>query len=307
MIRRIFFLFVAALAVAVAQPPLNARADSAIKVKVVVNDQIITTFDVAQRLRLMNLAREKGGEKEAIEQLINETLEMADAKRRGFTVPEAQVERAFASIAQGMKVSGDQLSKMLLQSGVQPETLKRRIRVQMTWGQLVQARQRATNSVKATDVTAKLLAESKSQKMMLTEYRLQQIIFVVPEKSSAAYIAQRRKEAEAFRLRFAGCDKSLDMAKGLKDVVVKDLGRRTAGDLGGKQGDDIKATPVGKTTPATQTSLGVEIIGVCASREIKSDAEARAEVESKLSMEQSKEVGAEYLKELRKTAIIQMR
>jgi peptidyl-prolyl cis-trans isomerase SurA len=177
----------------------------------------------------------------------------------------------------------------------------------MTWAQLVQARQRATSTVKATDVTAKLLAESKAQQMTMTEFRLQQIIFVVPEKSSPAYIAQRRKEAEAFRLRFAGCDKSLDMAKGLKDVVVRDLGRRTAGDLAGKQGDDVKATPVGKATPSLQTSLGVEIIGVCSSREIQSDAEARAEVESKMSMEQSKDVGADYLKELRKTAVIQMR
>jgi peptidyl-prolyl cis-trans isomerase SurA len=307
MIRRICILLATALSVSAATVPLVAEADSSIKVKVIVNDQVITTFDIAQRLRLMTLAREKGGEKEAIEQLINETLELSDAKRRGFNIPEAQVERAYSSIAQGMKVSADQLSKMLLQAGVQPETLKRRIRVQMTWGQLVQARQRATNTVKATDVTAKLLAESKAQQVMLTEYRLQQIIFVVPDKSSPAYVAQRRKEAEAFRLRFAGCDKSLDLAKGLKDVVVKDLGRRTAGDLGGKQGDDIKATPVGKATPSAQTSLGIEIIGVCSSREIKSDAEARAEVESKLSMEQSKTVGEEYLKELKKSAVIQMR
>jgi peptidyl-prolyl cis-trans isomerase SurA len=307
MIRRIRFLLVAAVALATCLSLPAAMADSSIRVKVVVNDQIITTFDIAQRVRLMSLAREKGGEKEAIEQLINETLEMADAKRRGFTIPEAQVERAFASIAQGMKTNAAQLSKMLLQAGVQPETLKRRIRVQMTWAQLVQARQRATSTVKATDVTAKLLAESKAQQMTMTEFRLQQIIFVVPEKSSPAYIAQRRKEAEAFRLRFAGCDKSLDMAKGLKDVVVRDLGRRTAGDLAGKQGDDVKATPVGKATPSLQTSLGVEIIGVCSSREIQSDAEARAEVESKMSMEQSKDVGADYLKELRKTAVIQMR
>jgi peptidyl-prolyl cis-trans isomerase SurA len=304
MMRRICLFLTIALALA--GMPL-AQSIAASSIKVLVNDQPITTFDIAQRLRLMQIAHEKGGEKEATDQLINETLELGDAKRRGFSIPEAQVERAFASIAQGMKTNADQLSKMLRQAGVEPETLKRRIRAQMTWSQLVQARQRATKTVKASDVTATLLQETKKEQPKLTEYMLQQIIFVVPDKSSPAYVAQRRQEAEAFRSRFAGCDKSLDLAKGLKDVVVRDLGRRNSGDLGGKQGDDIKATPVGKATPANQTQLGIEIIGVCSSKEISSDVEARAEVESKLSLEQSKAVGEDYLQELRKTAIIKMR
>lgn len=304
MMRRICLFLIVALMFA--GMPL-AQSIAASSIKVLVNDQPITTFDIAQRLRLMQIAHEKGGEKEATDQLINETLELGDAKRRGFSIPEAQVERAFASIAQGMKTNADQLSKMLRQAGVEPETLKRRIRAQMTWSQLVQARQRATKTVKASDVTATLLQETKKEQPKLTEYMLQQIIFVVPDKSSPAYVAQRRQEAEAFRSRFAGCDKSLDLAKGLKDVVVRDLGRRNSGDLGGKQGDDIKATPVGKATPANQTQLGIEIIGVCSSKEVNSDVEARAEVESKLSLEQSKAVGEDYLQELRKTAVIKMR
>jgi peptidyl-prolyl cis-trans isomerase SurA len=304
MIRRTC-LFLALAFAFVGAGSLESFAESSIKI--LVNDQPITTFDIAQRLRLMQLAHEKGGEKEATDQLINETLELADAKRRGFSIPESQVERAFASIAQGMKTNADQLSKMLKQAGVEPETLKRRVRAQMTWSQLVQARQRATSTVKASDVTATLLQETKNDQPKLTEYMLQQIIFVVPDKSSPAYINQRRQEAEAFRGRFTGCDKSLDLAKGLKDVVVRDLGRRESGDLGGKQGDDIKATPVGKATPPTQTSQGIEMIGVCSSKDVKSDVEARAEVESKLSMEQSKTVGADYLAELRKSAVIKVR
>jgi peptidyl-prolyl cis-trans isomerase SurA len=64
---------------------------------------------------------------------------------------------------------------------------------------------------------------------------------------------------------------------------------------------------VGKATPPTQTSQGIEMIGVCSSKDVKSDVEARAEVESKLSMEQSKTVGADYLAELRKSAVIKVR
>jgi peptidyl-prolyl cis-trans isomerase SurA len=285
-----------------------APALAASSIKVLVNDQPITSFDIQQRARLMTIAREKGGEKVATEQLINETLQMADAKRRGFVVPEANVERAFAQIASNMKADPKKLSAMLKQAGIEPETLKRRIRVQMTWGQLVQARQRATKKVKPSDVTATLLSEKKGdQPITSKEFRLQQIIFVVPEKSPPAFVAQRRKEAEAFRGRYNGCDGSLQLAKGLRDVVVRDLGRRSGSDLDGKQGDDIKATAVGNATPPFVSSLGVELVGVCAVRDIQGDAEARSEVEMKLTMEQGKEVGKEYLEELRKTAVIKMR
>src|ERR1700687_5059214 len=66
-------------------PP--AAADSSIRV--LVNDQAITSFDIAQRTKLMALAHEKGGVKDATEQLINELIELDDAKKHGFTIPDS--------------------------------------------------------------------------------------------------------------------------------------------------------------------------------------------------------------------------
>ena len=69
----------------VAAGNVAVRADSTIKV--LVNDQPITSYDVAQRVSLMALANEKGGAKVALDQLIDEAVEMSEAKKRNFVAP----------------------------------------------------------------------------------------------------------------------------------------------------------------------------------------------------------------------------
>jgi peptidyl-prolyl cis-trans isomerase SurA len=67
----------------------------------------------------------------------------------------------------------------------------------------------------------------------------------------------------------------------------------------------VLATPVGKTTRPNQTDQGIELIAVCSIRELNSNAAARQEVESKLLLEKNKDLGASYLAELRKKAVIE--
>jgi len=284
---------------------LPALADSSIRVTV--NDEPITSYDISQRLMLMKIANEKGGEKAAIQQLIDETLELSDARLRGIVIPDSRVDAAFASIGERMKMTPDKLTKALASAGLQADSLKRRIRAQMAWRQLVDARSRMEVSVKSSDIAKALEAQGGPGKITNTEYMLQQIIFVIPKGSSAGYAAQRKREAENFRSRFAGCDKAVAQAKGLRDVAVKSLGRRTTDQLVGEDGKEVQNTPVGKTTRPQASDMGVALIAVCSTRKIDSNAAAINQAEDKLSLEQSKNVGEEYLKKLREKAVIKYR
>ncbi len=276
-------------------------------IPVLVNDQPITRYDISQRARLMRLGGVSGGEKAATEELINETLKMYEAAKRGVGVPDPRVNAAYASIAQNLKMTPDQLTKALAGEGIDAASLKQRIRAQMTWEQLVQRRTQLTAQIKSSDVTEALLAKGEPQSMTATEYMLQQIVFVVPSGSPRGLYAQRRREAEAFRQRFKGCDNSLEQAKQLNGVVVKQIGRRDTTQLAGPDGEAIQRTSPGKTAPPIQTELGIELIAVCSTREIKSTALARAEIQNELYVQQSEELGKEYLQELRERAIIEYR
>jgi len=299
-----FLGLITVLAIALANTGSPVAAAGA-TIKILVNDEPITNYDIAQRLKMMQAGRDKGGEKQAMELLIDDTLKIQEGKKRGLTIPDKQVDAFFAGIAQKNKMTASQFAQALGQSGLSANTLKRFIRAQATWSQLVQGKTRATAAVKSKDITAAMFAKENESNLTITEYKLQQIIFVVPkDKSSPGYVAQRRREAEAFRGRFGGCTKSLELAKSLKDVVVKDMGRRDSSQMDGTMGDEIKAAGVGKTTRPRETDQGVEIVAICDARDVHSDVAAREEAETKLVIEQAKTVGEDYLKQLRKAAII---
>jgi peptidyl-prolyl cis-trans isomerase SurA len=269
----------------------------------VVNDHPITSYDIAQRMRLMRISGAQGAEKDAREDLIDEVLQLEEGARIGLNVPQEQIDAAYGSIAQNLRLSPADLSKALTGEGIEPNTLKRRLAAQITWQQLVAARARSTGQIREADVTTALLAKDP-QSLKTQEFTLQQIVFVVPGGSAAATYDQRRREAEAFRQRFQGCDRSLAQAKDLTGVVVKDLGRRDSTELNGAQGEAIKNASAGSTLRPSQTPQGIEIIAVCSVKDIQSAAAARVDIQNQLFQKQSEGIAANYLKELRARATI---
>jgi peptidyl-prolyl cis-trans isomerase SurA len=276
-------------------------------IPIIVNDEPITAYDIDQRVRLMHLGGGKGSTQQAADDLINETLELIEAERQGVKILDGQVERAFASIAGNLKMTPAQLTAALKGQGIEASTLKKKFRAQIAWQKLVQMRTQAKASVKTEDVTAALLQKGDPNALTMTEYVLQQIVFVVPAGSPANLFQQRRQEAEAFRQRYLGCDQALDQAKLLRGVVVKDIGRRDTSQLQGPVGDQIRKTPAGKTASPSQIDEGIEVVAVCSTRNIQSTSGARAEVENQLYLKQADDLGKDYLKELRDRAIIEYR
>ncbi|HMN84699.1 MAG TPA: SurA N-terminal domain-containing protein [Bauldia sp.] len=300
-------LIIAALMVVTATLAEAPVAFAASTIRVKVNDQPITSYDIAQRAALLRLTGAKGGEKAALEELIDETLQFIEGAKRGVSISDARVDQVIAGIASSMKMTPAQLKKALSQQGVDITTLRRRLKSQMVWQQVIAMKARFESSVKSSDITAALFQDGNAEKFKTTEFTLQQIIFVVPKGSAAGLFDQRRREAEAFRQRFPGCDKSVDQAKLLKGVVVRNIGRRTSDELTGPDGKEIMGTPAGKTTRPTKTDQGINVIAVCSTRELSTDAAVRSETEMRLLMEKNKDLGKEYLAELRKKAVIEYR
>jgi peptidyl-prolyl cis-trans isomerase SurA len=293
-----------AIGIALGNVAMPAPAFAQAKVRVTVNDQAITSYDVNQRVKLMTLFRQSAGDKKALEELIDEVLLEQVAKRRGMGASEAMVDERFNAIAKQVKLPPAEFVKALNSQGVQSDTLRRFLRAQITGAMVVRARARSVK-VSEADVQAQIKKEGISTKdATIKEFKLQQIVFVVPKGSSAGYVNQRRGEAEAFRKRFKGCDNSLAQAKALKGVVVLNMGRRDSTQIQGDAGQALKTTPVGGTLKPDVTERGVEIIAVCDAKEIRSTAGVRAEIEEKLSAEQSKNVGKEFVAELRENAKI---
>lgn len=284
--------------------PSAASAQSAIRATV--NNQPVTSYDVSQRVRLMNLFHQKTSDKMALDDLIDESIAAQAAKARNIGPTDAQVEERFDAIAKQVKLAPAQFTKALTQAGVQPDTLRKFLRAQMTWGGLMRARAKSTTTnLTEADIQAEMAKEGvTAETATIKEFKLQQIVFVVPKGSSPGLASQRQREAESFRQRFPGCDNSLNLAKSLKGVVVLDMGRRDSTQVEGEVAEALQKTPAGGTLKPAVTDRGVEVIAVCSVKDIQSTAGVRASAEKRLADEQNKDLEKTFRAELRAGAKI---
>lgn len=276
-------------------------------IRILVNNEPITNFDIARRAKFRQLRRMKGGTAEAEQELIDEKLKLQEARDRGVIANDAQVNAAFENFAKGNKSTPDRMAAQLDQFGVGAAHFKEFIRSQMSWGRAISGKLQAQTRDNAQGKALFEIRKSGGAKPETTEYTLQQIVFVIPADKRAALLKARHAEALAFSQRFSGCENAIGLAKELRDVAVKELGRMMAPELPPAWRDEIVKTEVGKTTQPKDTEKGVELIAVCKSR-ITSDDRAAQVVSQSQAFDKLDEkgdaAGEEYLAELRKAAVI---
>jgi peptidyl-prolyl cis-trans isomerase SurA len=296
-----FALLMAASAVPAVLTTAPAQAS---EIKYIVNNVPVTTYDIQRRAAFMKLQNRKSSLKLAGDEMIEQTLRVAEMKRLGVNISAQQVDDAFKRFATSNKMSTKQLTGVLAQAGVTADHFKEFIRTQMGWNQALSARYKAQGgTLSEQDVVQRMLQQGGS-KPSATEYMLQQVIFVVPAKERGA-IGKRQREAEAMRARFSGCESTRQFAKGLIDVTVRDLGRVLAPELPPEWADQIKKTKIGGTTGVRQTDRGVEFIGICSAREVSDDKVAKMVFQSEGTKDDQAEVmDKKYIAELREKARI---
>lgn len=247
-----------------------APAMAASEITVIVNKEPITTFQVRQRAAFLKLRRVNGNATQlATDELIDEALKRQETKRRGISIPNEAVEQAFAKFAGDNKLTTQQLGQVLSQAGFSEKAFKDYIRVQMGWGQAVQANMRRSESMSEQDVVQRMLKDG-GNKPTTTEYTLQQVIFVVPEAKRKAMVGQRMSQANALRARFQSCAANYELAKSVRDVTVRELGRVPQPALPDRWKDAVLKAGRG-TTPPQETERGVEYLAVCETRSVSDD------------------------------------
>ena len=307
-------LFSASLALLVATAGISLTGMSqpafASEIKYVVNNVAITSGDIKNRAAFLRLQKRKG---DAADEMIEQTLRLAEARRLGIRISDQQVNDAYARFASNNKMQLAQLDGVMDKSGVTKQHFKEFIRAQMAWNQALSMRYRSEQGgtgMSEQDAVRKMLQKG-GNKPSATEYLLQQIIFVVPAAERGALMGKRKREAEAMRARFNGCNTTREFAKGLIDVTVRDLGRVLAPQLPADWADQIKATKAGGATNVRETDRGIEFIGICSAREVSDDKTAQLMLQNE-GLDGKKDDAADalskkYVSELKAKAVIVQR
>ncbi len=274
------------LSVAAAMPTL------AQSVKVTVNGTPITDLQISQRVKLFALEGNGGGTKGATEQLVDEAMQLSEAKRLGITVSNAQIDDAFLQIARNLKMNTDNLRQLLQQRGINIDTLKDRLRAAIAWNAVTEMA--IMPQVQISELDLDQQAASKVQAYQGFDYILKEIIFVGQGSSG------RTGQANQYRSGFAGCDTAVDLSLNFTDAAVVDVGRRHATQLPEAIAQELAGLNVGGITKPRVVENGVSMLAVCE----KTQAEDLTFIKSELRSEAGDSAlggqTATYLEDLRK-------
>jgi len=276
-------------------------------VAAMVNGEAITNFDIEQRVKLTKLTTQKTiSRQEALEELINDKLKVKEAKRYGLDLSSSDVDGAYGNMASRMRMNPEQLSKTLEGHGIRPETLKSRIKADMTWGNLVRGRFQSNLLVPEKDLDGVEPSGDKSQGESF-EYLVRPIVLIVPRGSPSSAIEARRKEAELLRSRIQSCDEAQSLFRSMRDAAIRDQLTKTSADLPPALRDLLDKTPIGKLTPPEVTKQGVEMVALCSRKPTKADTPAKRAAREKIYNQKYEAKSKSYLEEVRKGAMIEMR
>jgi peptidyl-prolyl cis-trans isomerase SurA len=277
------------------------------QVVALVNGVPVTELDIAQRSKLEQLSTQKPPPRqEVLNSLIDEILELREAKRFEIDPPEAEIQRSYSNVAQRMGIDSQKLTEVLNHAGASETTLKTRLRAQMAWAALVRGRFKASLEIADTDVEAELhLHETDEKKDVGYEYTMRPIVFIVPSGSPEAAFEARKREADALRARFADCNVGVTFARALNEVAVRDQVIKFSADLPQQSRAIVDGTEVGHLTPPETTSEGIQMFAVCAKRETKTDTPEKKELREQMFEKKFGTRAKRYLHELRSQAMIE--
>lgn len=293
-------VFAASIAVAAPSPA------AAQQVVVVVNGAPITTYDIEQRSKFMQLSTKRTpSRQEVLDVLIDDKIKIQEALRYNMDAPKAELDRAIGGMSGRAGLSVPQFAQMVAAQGVNIETIKSRMRSEIAWANLVRARFPSTLQVEEKEVRDALQTKKEEGDAVAYDYRLRPILFIVPKGSAQSTFEGRIREAESLRGRFQDCEDGIRLARGLRDVAVRDPVRRSSSDLPDNLRDLLNNTPVGKLTKPEVTAQGVEVFALCEKKENRSDTPQRRNVRQELFASRFEAQSKRYLNELRRGAMIE--
>jgi len=153
----------AAAALAVASLGLIApvNAQNAEGVAAVVNDKVISTFDVRQRATMLLLFANlqptpellERARSQALRDLVDEQLQIAEAAKYEINVAGDTIDRRMTDMASRSDTSLDSLVSTLAASGVSVTTLRNQIRAEIAWQRLIAGMYGSRVRISEADIT----------------------------------------------------------------------------------------------------------------------------------------------------------
>lgn len=188
------FAFAAALTWTAAGLPAGAQSIDVQSIEAVVNDQVVSAYDVDQRLSLILASvnaevtpeQKQFLRRQAMQNLIDERLQIQEAENFDVIISDAEVDETLTAIGQQYRMTPQQFDAYLKRAGAGLDALRSQVRAEIAWSRLVRGRYRQQITVGDEEVQAVLdkLQQSQGQ----SEFLLSEIFLIVDVPARAAEV-----------------------------------------------------------------------------------------------------------------------
>ncbi len=163
----------------------SAAAQSVHRIAAIVNDEVVSAFDVQQRIALVILSTGLPNDRQTqrrlrpqvLRTLIDERLQLQEAQRLNIKVNQGDIDRATERIENQNDIPSGGLTDMLRRRGVTRDAFVQQITAAIAWSKLVQGRLRPTVTV--SDEEVQQVVDRLEASVGETEYRVLEIFLSV--------------------------------------------------------------------------------------------------------------------------------
>lgn len=272
-----FAFLVASVPAAHARTPLAKASGLGVGIAATVNDELITTKDVDNRVSMAvhganfkpSADEMQALRKQALDALIDEQVRLQEAKRQNALPADEEINESFARMASQNRMSPEQFKAVLQKTPGVYESLQRQIKTQLAWSNVVRQKVRPQVNITETDINAYL--EEKAKNPAKVEYNVAEIFMKNNDenrKIAQHMITDLRSGKQRFSVVARQFSQGLEASKGGLLGWIEEKRLEPVLD------EAIAQTPTGKITDIVTSQRGLHIFLVRDKRDILETNEA---------------------------------
>lgn len=291
-----------------------------------VNDIPITSFDIDQRLRLLEImgTKQAGDEarKKALHTMIDEIIKIAEAKKYNVNATDKEVDAQILRVAKGLDTDAEGLRAKLQSQGIAISSLKQYAAAQISFARILNGKYKVKIKVEPAEVDKKYAEikqglEQKVSTIMndprmkaVQVYNLVEIDLPVEAPDDAMLLQARAAEAVQLIKNFKGCSTARAAASGIFNVKIGKPVDALAAKIPKPMKQALDKVGPGKAMGPARGPKGIQVIGFCSKRIVqppkpKYELPTRQQVETAVSNEKYDAAEEKYMKVIRRTALIE--
>jgi peptidyl-prolyl cis-trans isomerase SurA len=186
------------------EPVVSARIELLDRIVAVVNKEVITQYDLEERIGRVQRELQRRGtgiidrseiEHQVLDRLVMERVQLQFARETGMRVDDLELDRTVNRVAEGNKLSLSEFRQTLERDAIPFDKFREDLRNEILLNRLREREVTSKITVSEGEID-NLMLEQSERKEIGTEYNIAHILIRVPEQATPDQVQARRARAE---------------------------------------------------------------------------------------------------------------